>query len=649
MLTAAKDLSDIKTLEKEIMDFVASLTSSNVPAMTITQLERNGQIQREMMAVEKKNKRTWGSKKNLFNMGKKPEDMEWFPVPKKIYTPNSQIKSWHGYNEIREDRRLPWVVTAKKQLKPKRISLFDLEKMLTKNPNRKYEKKEVYSLSFDINSITDQDVRTFIDDNTMFGGSEPFENYQTFITNGTEKHKEIAEKYGKINTYYEHYINSIDMHHEFETYANSIKYTTKKYKGFKSIYLGTACSIKRSRRTEYVLEIAHCFTELDHYKVDKYKHLTAKELFPLVLEKLDEEGFPRPTDVSFSQGLQLLWKISPIGSYRRSSWIIVQRKIHQILEEFGADSAVVSDTVRLLRLAGTIHEKTGEKIVALNYTNDRYDFETLMQRTCPEEYEDLLKRREYAVNKQKGIVEKGLKVIEGGKSPVPYLDAKPDDKYKISGEHRRFNIIHGKRLFDLLLLIQMRQGEMIGMREIACFLARYWYLCMTGNKTKAINKMKDVFFSMEMYGTYEFEEMLTLTKSAETAWERWVKDYNRGYNYSQKRLVELLNITPEEMLQLKHIMTEEEANRRQREYDRERDKERDKDKERNTRKNRKKGHQDKEELKRIKFEAVKSVLDENSKTTNKEIHAILKGKMKISQRTVDTYARMVREQIAFEG
>lgn len=631
-------------LSSEIDEFITTLSGLSSSPMTVTELERNGQIQREMKESEIRAKKKWGSKKDIFSMGKRIDEMSWLPTPKRIYSANSQIKSWHGYNDIRTDRRIPWVVTAHKTRRLKRINLFELDELLGKNPNRKVERKETYSLSFDIASIEDPDIRTFIDDNTILGGRLPSENYETFILNGSDEHKRIAAEYGVLNTHYEHYIYKTDMYHEYQTYAKSIKYTTKKYRGLKSIYLGTACSIKRSRKTEYVLEIAHCFTEIDHYKIDKYKHLTAKELYPLVLQRLADEGFPKPTDVSFSQGLQLIWKISPIGSYKRNSWIIVQRKIYKILEEFGADSAVITDTVRLLRLAGSIHEKTGKKITAISYTNDRYDFENLLAVTCPEDYAELLKRREIAILRQKEIVDKGLKVAKSGKSIVKYIDASQSDKYKLSAEHRRYNIIHSKRLFDLLRLIQLRNGEMTGMREIACFLTRYWYLCMTGDQEKAITKMKDVFFSLEIYGTYEFDEIIQLTSSAETAWKRWVEDIKRGYNYSQKRLSELLNITPTEAMEMFHIMPPEEALRRRNLRDKERDEERNKDKERNTKKNRRKGHKDLNAGVQKKKDKIKDILRANNYATNSDIEK-LTG---FSNGTVKAYAKEMRMELGIQ-
>jgi Spy/CpxP family protein refolding chaperone len=596
----------LSAILKQLEDF---FNSSVVKPTNITKLEQRKEFEKDIY-------KSWGDRKDLFEIGKKVNEMVYYEKPKRFYAGDKQVKILFGFNENRPDRRTPHFIVAEKGTYNKRINKSEYNEILTNNPTRKTFMKTTPSLTFDFKKIEDLDDMTFIGDNTFFGSLDAFECYEVFVVNGTKKHQEMAKKYGEIHEHNTYYVEFPTMKHSFKRFPAAYKYTTIDTKGHIDCYFCTSTTYKRQRKTEFVTEISLCFTELDYYKLDKYKNHTNQEMLGLVLTKLIENDFPIPTEVIFSRGLQLLWKISPLPSYQAKNWEIVQRKIYNLLKEFGSDSAVVTDTVRLLRLAGTIHSGTDKSIFGYSYTEDRYDFMDLLKTTCYEEYEDLLERRAKAIEIAKKNKNKPkLSVIKGNQSTkaVSYEDS-------LNGNQKAGNAIHMAYLKDLISLIGIRNYEMVGLREISCFLTRYWSLCVTGSKVKALNEMKNVFYSVGANQRYTFEEMITLTSSAEKAWGNWQEDWKKGYNYSNRRLVELLDITREEEKQLKKIMSEREAA--------ERKKVRDKNKKRN--KYRQQGMLEREEYVKQMHDKtdnhlfnLKQALEQNPKAKRQELAELL--------------------------
>ncbi|RHW65083.1 DNA-binding response regulator, partial [Clostridium botulinum] len=98
------------------------------------------------------------------------------------------------------------------------------------------------------------------------------------------------------------------------------------------------------------------------------------------------------------------------------------------------------------------------------------------------------------------------------------------------------------------------------------FLYRYWSCCYEANKEKALENTLD--FNEGFKVPLDYKEVEMATRSAEKAYETWLKDspsgtYKRGgYNYKNQTLIEKLNITDEEMKTLETIIGKKEIRRR---------------------------------------------------------------------------------------
>ncbi|KHO30805.1 replication protein, partial (plasmid) [Clostridium tetani] len=163
--------------------------------------------------------------------------------------------------------------------------------------------------------------------------------------------------------------------------------------------------------------------------------------------------------------------------------------------------------------------------------------------------------------------------------------------HKAKGRRKRvvnlFNLysLHYARLRDLVKLMELREGmcrmedgslKATGLREFMCFLYRYWSSCYEGDIENALKSTLD--FNKQFKEPLSIGEVERATKSATKAYKQWLKDcptgtYSRGgYNYKNKTLIKLLNITEDEMKVLETIIDNKEVKRRDNEKNKARQK-----------------------------------------------------------------------------
>ncbi|WP_242978477.1 hypothetical protein [Clostridium tetani] len=117
-------------------------------------------------------------------------------------------------------------------------------------------------------------------------------------------------------------------------------------------------------------------------------------------------------------------------------------------------------------------------------------------------------------------------------------------------------------------MCRMEDGSLkaTGLRELMCFLYRYWSSCYERDTENALQSTLD--FNKQFKEPLSTGEVERATKSATKAYKQWLKDcptgtYSRGgYNYKNKTLIKLLNITEEEMKVLETIIDNKEVKRR---------------------------------------------------------------------------------------
>ncbi|MCM3405925.1 replication protein [Cytobacillus oceanisediminis] len=270
-----------------------------------------------------------------------------------------------------------------------------------------------------------------------------------------------------------------------------------------------------------------------------------------VIGKLEHEYFkkviPDPNILIFSgQGLVLIWLLEPVPYKALPLWQAVQNYFVHQLSELGGDTKA-ADAARIFRIAGSVNSKNGAEVRA-EYRHDfKYNLRDVQYDYLPELNDEL--------NPPK-------KKRKGRKKKVAHL----------------FNTyrLHYARLLDLVKLVELRNYEVTGHRELICFLYRYWLCCYSEDPAEALNQTMTL--NLQFSAPLPLKEVERATKSAEKAWEaRNSEEANRiaiekgypgaGYNLRNSKIINWLDITPEEQTHLKTLIDAQEKRRRKRERD----------------------------------------------------------------------------------
>lgn len=304
------------------------------------------------------------------------------------------------------------------------------------------------------------------------------------------------------------------------------------------VYYSQNTFYKPQRRIDNIRQLRSLYVDLDVYNLG----LTPE----WVLGKLEFEYFgqsiPEPNMIVFSgRGLVLIWNIEPIPYKAMPLWRAVETFFVEQLKEVGADTKA-TDPARIFRLAGTVNSKN-RTIVKTEYRHDyRYDIHKLQFDYLPE-----LSQKKLAA-KKKG---RNTKVV------------------------RMFNTytLHLSRARDIAKLVELRQGAVDGFRETILFLYRYWTCCFTDDPDRALDDTLSL--NSEFLRPLPEREVINATKSAQKAWEaksdvkaneiaKSLGYPGAGYNMPNSKIIEWLDISPEEQVHLSSIIGAVEKRRRNR-------------------------------------------------------------------------------------
>ena len=294
------------------------------------------------------------------------------------------------------------------------------------------------------------------------------------------------------------------------------------------------------RKIENIRQLRSLYVDLDFYLFNYDPSW--------VMGKLQHEFFgqiiPDPNIIIFSgQGMVLIWFIEPVPYKALPLWQAVQNYFIAQLSDLGGDSKA-SDAARIFRIAGSINSKNGAEVTA-EYRHDyRYQLRQLQFDYLPELNEVINPPKK----KRKGRKKKTVQLF---------------NTYRL----------HYARLMDLVKLVELRNYEVTGHRELICFLYRYWLCCYTNDTTEALNQT--ITLNLQFTNPLPNKEVERATKSAQKAWEaknneeanQLAKEQGypgAGYNVSNKKLIQWLSVTEDEMTHLKTIIDVSEKNRRKR-------------------------------------------------------------------------------------
>ena len=354
----------------------------------------------------------------------------------------------------------------------------------------------------------------------------------------------------------------------------------RSFAGQNNVYISMNTFCTNERTVDRLKRLNALYVDIDCYKLGLDK--------AVVLEALREDYFesaiPCPTFVIDSgRGLYLVWKLRNEDRNALPRWTRVQEYLVQTLKEFGADPAC-KDSARILRVPFSRNTKSGTDVEILEFNDLTY--------TISE------------IQKEYNIVGSRRKRADGGKSHPYNTATEPMRRYaadlalKLGVElpdledfsatqtwiaemrlktphrpHREENAVHFDpkentkmcRILqgyctDMEKLFAMRQGADCK-REIALFLYRLFCYDMTGNKDFALEKT--LAFNASLSCPFPESYVVRATASA----ERKI-DKGDTYHYKRETIIDILEITGEEMKSLVYLVGEVRRRERKQENNR---------------------------------------------------------------------------------
>jgi len=139
--------------------------------------------------------------------------------------------------------------------------------------------------------------------------------------------------------------------------------------------------------SEYLSDIRVVFVDLDIYSVPEFIGVSAEAVAQKVLDTCRAANIPDPLIISSGRGLYTYWvldkrlKVGKVYPDNVRNWKNVQNKLMGLLSRFGADSKV-SDLTRVLRLVGTVNEKTGTAVRVIHDDGKRFNLGSLCAATA---------------------------------------------------------------------------------------------------------------------------------------------------------------------------------------------------------------------------------------------------------------------------
>lgn len=398
----------------------------------------------------------------------------------------------------------------------------------------------------------------------------------------------------------------------------------------KDVYMSINSFCSPKKLISNIYELNALWSDIDYYKT-KYKNKCPEQVIELIMENKLMKKI-RPSFFIFSgRGIYAIWLLENANANTcLPLWNKIMDLIDKELKKFGADAKSVEPS-HVLRSAGTRNTKTNKlaKIIKEDFKFNpiRYNLGEIAELVLPklkyskEEWNEILKK------------EKKTKKEIGSCKVKSLLN---------------IHSLNYARMSDLQKLIELRSGDCEGYREKIIFLYRYFANCYHKSSEIALEEVKEL--NTMFNEPLSDREVIKSTKSAEKAAAIWaekiseyfmikekpsIKSFFRAtgaYLYSNKRLIEELDISQEEMIELKTIINTKEKNRRNKDYQNEWKKAKYKQKRRNEN-----GLTSRQQAKVDKLYEIEKLLKKGHKQS--EIAQI----MKITKGTVSKYVKEIKE------
>ena len=312
-----------------------------------------------------------------------------------------------------------------------------------------------------------------------------------------------------------------------------IEIDLKEYKDKKDIYYtpNTFNSpIKRQRN--YLWQLHKFYIDIDHKKGTR--EIDVFEVVGAIEELVQANKIPQPTEyVNSGRGIHIYWNIANCHIMLLDLWEKIENYLYNQLKEIekGIKNIEIdkraTDPTRLLRLPGTINSKNNSECYSMLKREDNI----------------------YNIFDLKKAYIKPNKAYKKNKSNISYIPTK------------NLYTLNKSRIVDFKSIVSLRNGDVEGYRNALIMLYSYHYRLI--NDITVEELIKDVKeFNNTFKKPYNVKELTSVCRSINRTVKHFEEDESKGYKFTNKYIIESLDISEHEQKKLLTIISTSEKYRR---------------------------------------------------------------------------------------
>ena len=284
----------------------------------------------------------------------------------------------------------------------------------------------------------------------------------------------------------------------------------------KDVYISQNTFNNKSRRLIHLKELKALYIDIDCYKMN-----LSKEAVKYFMENDLYGQIPVPNMlIDSGRGLYYIIFLENTKVEDLPKWQLVEKYLYEKLKDLGADNKAL-DATRVLRVTGTVNSKNNSIVKVIDTYDYQYTLDEIIENYIPEVNEDRKEKQ-----KPKGVRKKGR-------------------KKKFVSLFTLYNLYY-TRFKDIKKLVEIRNYEMTGYREITLFLVRYFLNVYHGDDDLVMEEVLEINNSFTE--PLEKDEVFKATLSGAT------RATENVYKYSNDKLIKLLDITPSEQKEMATII-----------------------------------------------------------------------------------------------
>lgn len=332
---------------------------------------------------------------------------------------------------------------------------------------------------------------------------------------------------------YTHIVQAINKNIKRIGACSPIEIDIDEYKDKRDIYYtpNTFNSpIKRQR--DYLWQLHRFYIDIDHKKGTRA--IESFEVVGAIEQLVENKKIPEPTEyINSGRGIHVYWDIANCHIMLLDLWEKIENYLFNQVKEIEKDIKNIevdkraTDPTRLLRLPGTINSKDNSKCYSMLKREDNI----------------------YNIFDLKKAYIKPNKAYKKNKSNIAYLPTK------------NLYTLNKSRLEDFKAIVSLRNGEVKGYRNTLIMFYSYHYRLIN---EITVEELIDITkeFNKSFREPYKIRELISVCRSVNRTVKHFQEDESKGYKFTNKYIIESLDISEQEQKKLLTIISTDEKYRR---------------------------------------------------------------------------------------